>query len=89
MNENDIIALHDLDLEMDFVDYVGHLTNRTSKRTICNYIAWRFIVEASKYLNDDLRELHETKTLSVQCIQQTRKLYVKFHLNFKWNCKQN
>lgn len=74
------IAVHsvvDLDYdEMDYneLEYIEKLINKTSKRTIANYIAWRFIEQNSKYSNDDFCKLHDHQL--TPCIHQTRRWYV-------------
>lgn len=75
MDESDIVVLNDVS---NFIDYVEDLMKSTSKRTVANYLAWRFIVEASKYLDNDIRRLHSTDPLSVHCAEQTDRLYVLF-----------
>lgn len=67
-----MIALYNVET---FVYYLDTLMNNISKRTIANYIAWRFIEETSKYLNDDFRELHDEQ--STQCLYLTRRWYVR------------
>lgn len=68
----------------DFLDHVDDLINKTSKRTIANYIAWRFIKESSQYLNYDFHGANDR--LSDQCIRLTKSWYVnvKYYLNFVW-----
>lgn len=74
MDKDEIVIFAD-DGE-NIVDYVENLLNRTTKRTIANYIAWRFIEQGSRYLNDRLRASHATDPLSTECRKQTMKLYV-------------
>lgn len=75
VNESETVVLGDV---ANFIDYVEDLMKTTSKRTVANYLAWRFIVQASKFLNNDLRELHSRDPLSVDCLDQTNTMYVLF-----------
>lgn len=72
VDKTEMIALYGV---VDFLLYIDDLINKTPKRTIANYIAWRFVKENSKYANDDLRNLHDQQ--STQCLYLTKIWYVK------------
>lgn len=74
MNENEIVALAD---KNSFVDHIKTVMDATPKRTIANYFAWRIASMYQDYLNSELRgDGHGADPLSVQCVEETKKLYV-------------
>lgn len=73
MDKNETVALADVD---NIVDHIKNIMEQTSKRTIANYLAWRFVSMNSDYLNSDLRgDLYGADPLPVQCVEEIKKLY--------------
>lgn len=79
VDKNETVVLADAN---NFVDYFKIIMDKTPKRTIANYLAWRFVSMNTDYLNSDLRgDLYGADPLSVQCVEEIQKLYVNEKTN--------
>lgn len=79
VKKDDIVFIdHD---DNDIMYHFKNIMEKTSKRTIANYLAWRLALMSLKFLNDDLRFSEKIpsrmmSSLSVDCVKQTMELYV-------------
>lgn len=73
IDENDFVALGLL----EYFERLGDLLQKTSKRTIANYLIWRCVLFSSKFLNKKMLERHLNFAVALHGTQKQNSLHIQ------------